>query len=128
MKRTGEGGIRTRGTGKPYTGFRNQLLQPLGHLSIAAWAPDRAGVAEDTGPICIPSTGLPVKLLWWGFWERTGVGTDQGAARGAQANGWSCRCGSGGLGGAVVEVKVQVNFVEASKRVKMAFECGAFAA
>ena len=30
---SGEGGIRTRGTGKPHTGFRNRLLQPLGHLS-----------------------------------------------------------------------------------------------
>ena len=29
----GEGGIRTRGAEKPHTGFRNQLLKPLGHLS-----------------------------------------------------------------------------------------------
>ena len=29
----GEGGIRTRGAKKSHTGFRNQLLQPLGHLS-----------------------------------------------------------------------------------------------
>ena len=29
----GEGGIRTHGTGEPHTGFRNRLLQPLGHLS-----------------------------------------------------------------------------------------------
>ena len=32
-KESGEGGIRTRGTGLPHTGFRNRLLQPLGHLS-----------------------------------------------------------------------------------------------
>ena len=30
---SGEGGIRTRGSAKHYTGFRNRLLQPLGHLS-----------------------------------------------------------------------------------------------
>ncbi len=29
----GEGGIRTLGTEKPHTGFRNRPLQPLGHLS-----------------------------------------------------------------------------------------------
>ncbi len=30
----GEGGIRTRGTRKGHTGFRNRLDQPLRHLSI----------------------------------------------------------------------------------------------
>ena len=29
----GEGGIRTHGTGSPYSGFRDRLLKPLGHLS-----------------------------------------------------------------------------------------------
>ncbi len=33
-KQSGEGGIRTRGTRKGHTGFRNRLDQPLRHLSI----------------------------------------------------------------------------------------------
>ena len=32
----GEGGIRTRGTRKGHTGFRNRLDKPLRHLSITA--------------------------------------------------------------------------------------------
>ena len=32
----GEGGIRTRGTRKGHTGFRNRLDQPLRHLSVSA--------------------------------------------------------------------------------------------
>ena len=32
-KCNGEGGIRTRGTDKPYTAFPRLLLKPLGHLS-----------------------------------------------------------------------------------------------
>ncbi len=31
----GEGGIRTRDTGLPYTAFRERRLQPLGHLSLS---------------------------------------------------------------------------------------------
>ena len=30
----GEGGIRTRGTGLPYTCFPSKRLRPLGHLSV----------------------------------------------------------------------------------------------
>ena len=30
----GEGGIRTRGTGLPYTCFPSKRLKPLGHLSV----------------------------------------------------------------------------------------------
>ena len=33
LNESGEGGIRTLGRDRPYTGFRNQHLQPLGHLS-----------------------------------------------------------------------------------------------
>ena len=33
VRRNGEGGIRTRGTRKGHTDFRNRLLKPLGHLS-----------------------------------------------------------------------------------------------
>jgi hypothetical protein len=32
-QKNGEGGIRTRGTRKGHTGFRNRLDQPLRHLS-----------------------------------------------------------------------------------------------
>ncbi len=33
--KNGEGGIRTRGTRKGHTGFRNRLDQPLRHLSVS---------------------------------------------------------------------------------------------
>ena len=45
----GEGGIRTRGTRKGHTGFRNRLDQPLRHLSITvaiAYTPDFVKLQE----------------------------------------------------------------------------------
>ena len=55
---TGEGGIRTRGTGLiPYNGLANRRLQPLGHLSRIAGRRHRTG---RTGVTLRPRQG-PVK-------------------------------------------------------------------
>ena len=52
-KNGGEGGIRTRGTLKGHTGFRNRLLKPLGHLSetfnIDYFLPHLSIAAQITG-------------------------------------------------------------------------------
>ena len=45
----GEGGIRTRGTDKPYTAFPRLLLKPLGHLSKIIGVLYRSGEDKDQG-------------------------------------------------------------------------------
>ena len=56
----GEGGIRTRGTDKPYTAFPRLLLKPLGHLSISVPLS-----LERIPPFCKPVR--PVTLRYYSF-------------------------------------------------------------
>lgn len=55
---SGQGGIRTHGTDKPYTAFPVPLLQPLGHLSVLDCVVyRRERIRQDTKAIDLRNTG-----------------------------------------------------------------------
>ena len=54
----GEGGIRTRDTGLPYTAFRERRLQPLGHLSKGCGNVSRS--TRHSNPVYQRASGVPM--------------------------------------------------------------------
>ena len=63
-RNSGEGGIRTHGTGSPYARFRGVCLQPLGHLSGRSDNQAQnvlAGPARCKHPPCLPEARAKIE-------------------------------------------------------------------